>query len=157
MLVQSFSQDADGVEFAEDDNELVLHIPLPEGTVARSIDVTLKHAQLLRVDIKDRGTVLAGVLTARVKEHLWTLQDGPKVELILTKQIRERMKPWGRVFQRIDAGRRTPAPTKPKTENKPTPNKNEIASTGPSVKRLLTTTVVLFVAFLIMGFWLFRQ
>jgi hypothetical protein len=157
MLSQRLSQDSDGVEFAEDDDELVLHVPLPEGTVARSVEVTLTKAQLLRVDVKDRGTVLAGVLTGRVKDHLWTLQDGSKIELILTKQIRERMTPWGRVFQRIDVGRRTPAPTKPKTETKETPKKNEISSINPSVARLLITTAVMFVAFLIMGFWLFRQ
>ncbi len=156
MLLQKLGQDSDGVEFAEDDDELLVRVPLPEGTVARAVEVMVSYAQVLRVDIRDRGTVLAGVLTARVKDHLWTLQDGPTVELIFTKQIRERMKPWGRVFQRIDAGRRTPTAPKPKTEVTPPP-RNVVESGNPSVQRLLLTTLVLFVAFIIAGFWLFRQ
>ena len=155
MQVQGFVQDQDGVEYAEDDDELVVRVPMPDGTVARGINVTLEQAQVLRVDVKNQGTVLAGVLFARVKDLLWTLEDGPTVELTLTKQIRRDCGRWGRVFQRIDAGRRTVAPAEPKSGTRPTAGKNMMAKT--SAKRLLITTLVVLVILLVLGFWLFHR
>ncbi len=85
------------------------------------------------------------------------------LELQLRKQLRETTRRWGRVFARIDEGRR--AVVRPPIRDKKS-NDNQMQEmekrraeeplVPPSVKRLLLTTLVLFIASLIAGFWLFK-
>ena len=68
----SFLEDSDGVLYQEDESDVLVQVSLPPGTRAAHVSVALQAALKLEVAVQGRP-VLAGVLTERVKEPIWTL------------------------------------------------------------------------------------
>lgn len=97
--------------------ELTIYVPLPDGIVAKQLDVVMKGASL-KIGVKGQPAIIDGPLHKKIKvaESLWTLEkDGNKRTLQMTLAKVEGMNWWSSIIEgdpKIDTSKVEPENSK---------------------------------------------